>query len=139
LPSAGVKSPSSRADASNVSLLPAADNLWLYVVAIAAWLVVGCLRTIGFEYCNAVLWHNLKVEVHKLRTEQEQRLRELQSGAVPVPRARPKAPAAPPSPPAAAQPVETLASASPSPPQAADSPAQTPRAEQPSAELAAAA
>ncbi len=68
-----------------MSLLPSPDNLWIYVAAIAAWLVLGCLRTIGFEYYNVVKWHNLKVEVHKLRLKQEQRLKNLQAVGEPIP------------------------------------------------------
>jgi len=72
-----------------VSLLPDPDNIWFYVAAIAAWLVLGCLRIIGFEYYNAVLWHNLKIQVHNLRRQQQQRLRELQTSRKKLPAAAP--------------------------------------------------
>lgn len=82
-----------------MSLLPDPDNLWLFVGLIAALLVLGCLKTIGFEYYNAVLWHNLKIEVRNLQIEQKRRLKELErAGEAPPPaRRRPKsvAPAAP--------------------------------------------
>jgi hypothetical protein len=61
-----------------MSLLPNPDNLWFFIAVIAACLVWGCLRTIGFEYYNAVLWHNLKIEVQNLQIEQKRRLRELE-------------------------------------------------------------
>jgi len=61
-----------------MSLLPNPDNLWFFIAVIAACLVWGCLKTIGFEYYNAVLWHNLKIEVQNLQIEQKRRLRELE-------------------------------------------------------------
>jgi len=71
-----------------MSVLPNPDNLWFFIVVIAACLVWGCLRTIGFEYYNAVLWHNLKIEVQSLQIEQKRRLRELERDeAAPPPRA----------------------------------------------------
>ena len=61
-----------------MSLLPNPDNLWFFIAVIAACLVWGCLKSIGFEYYNAVLWHNLKIEVQNLQIEQKRRLRELE-------------------------------------------------------------
>jgi hypothetical protein len=61
-----------------MSLLPNPDNLWLFVGVIAALLVLGCLKTIGFEYYNAVLWHNLKIDVQSLQIDQKRRLKELE-------------------------------------------------------------
>lgn len=80
-----------------MSLLPNPDNLWLFVGLIAALLVLGCLKAIGFEYYNAVLWHNLKIEVRNLQIEQKRRLKELErAGEAPKPvRRRPPAEAAP--------------------------------------------
>lgn len=57
---------------------------WLLIVAVMAIAVISCLRVIGFSYYNAVCWHNLKVEVHRLRAEQEDQLREVQ-GLGPLP------------------------------------------------------
>ena len=76
-----------------MSLLPNPDNLWLFVGLIAALLVLGCLKTIGFEYYNAVLWHNLKIEVQSLQIDQKRRLKELErAGEAPPPaRRRPRA------------------------------------------------
>jgi hypothetical protein len=61
-----------------MSLLPNPDNLWLFVAFIAGLLVLACLRTIGCAYYNAVLWHNLKVDVRNLQIEQKRRLKELE-------------------------------------------------------------
>jgi hypothetical protein len=61
-----------------MSVLPNPDNLWLFVAFIAALLVLACLRTIGYAYYNAVLWHNLKVEVRNLQIEQKRRLKQLE-------------------------------------------------------------
>lgn len=38
---------------------------------------LGFLKTIGYEYYRAVCWHNLRIEVQRLRREQERRLVEL--------------------------------------------------------------
>jgi cell wall-associated NlpC family hydrolase len=72
-----------------MSVLPNPENLWLFVAFIAALLVLACLRAIGHAYYNAVLWHNLKVEVQNLQIEQKRRLKELeQAGEAPQPRRR---------------------------------------------------
>jgi hypothetical protein len=72
-----------------MSVLPNPDNLWLFVAFIAGLLVLACLRTIGHAYYNAVLWHNLKVEVQNLQIEQKRRLKELeQTGETPQRRRR---------------------------------------------------
>jgi hypothetical protein len=61
-------------------ILPSPENLWLYVAAIAALLVLGCLRAIGCEYDRAVRWHNLRIEVHNLRLEQQRKKRAIERG-----------------------------------------------------------
>jgi hypothetical protein len=53
------------------------DLAWVLIVVIAAWMVLGCLKAIGYGYYNAVLWHNLRIQVHNLRIEQKRRLTEL--------------------------------------------------------------
>jgi hypothetical protein len=75
-----VKSRSPGADAAGMSPL-SADLVWFLIALIMAWLVVGCLKAIGYGYYNAVLWHNLKIQVHKLQIEQKRRLRELDDPA----------------------------------------------------------
>ena len=49
----------------------------LTIGLVIATAIFGCLRVIGYEYYNAVLWHNLRIEVHRLRNEQQQRLQEM--------------------------------------------------------------
>jgi hypothetical protein len=61
-----------------MSILPSPENLWLYVAAIAALLVIGCLRAIGWEYGRAVRWHNLRIDVQNLRLEQERKKRAIE-------------------------------------------------------------
>ena len=71
-----VKSRRRGADAAGMSPLNA-DLAWFLIALIMAWLVLGCLKAIGYGYYNAVLWHNLKIQVHQLRNEQKRRLQEL--------------------------------------------------------------
>ena len=54
--------------------LPTPENLWIYVAIIAGGMVVACLRIIGHAYYEAVRRHDLRVEVHRLRAEQQRRL-----------------------------------------------------------------
>jgi hypothetical protein len=66
-----------------------ADLAWVLIIAIAAWMVLGCLKAIGYGYYNAVLWHNLRIQVHDLRIEQKRRLTELDdAGSADSPSAR---------------------------------------------------
>ena len=57
-----------------MAVLPNPDNLWIYVALISGTLIVACLRIIGHAYHDAIRWHNLRVEVHRLKTEQQRRL-----------------------------------------------------------------
>lgn len=54
-----------------------AEAIWLLIAIVLIITVVGCLRVIGFAYYNAVVWHNLKVEVQQLRVEQRRQIAEL--------------------------------------------------------------
>jgi len=52
-------------------------DVWWVVLAVAAWLVLMCLKAIGKDIDHAVRWHDLKVEAHGLRLRQQRRLKEL--------------------------------------------------------------
>ncbi len=49
--------------------------------ALIALLIAGCvlafLRVTGFAFYNAVIWHNLKIEVHQMRISQQKKLYEM--------------------------------------------------------------
>lgn len=47
---------------------------WIFVIFIAAWMVYACLRVIAREYATAVAWHDLRVQVQRLRREQQRRV-----------------------------------------------------------------
>lgn len=61
---------------------------WIPLGIVLAIFCIACLRVIGHEYYMAVCWHNLKVEVHRLRIEQHERIQQL-GGAEAAPAAAP--------------------------------------------------
>lgn len=58
-----------------MDLLPAPTTL--AIIAVIVITILSCLRVIGHEYYNAVLWHNLKIEVHRLRIKQQRKMEEM--------------------------------------------------------------
>jgi len=52
--------------------------VWFMVALVIAWFVIGCAKVIGYEYHNAVLWHDLRVQVQNLRRDQMQKISRLQ-------------------------------------------------------------
>lgn len=60
-----------------MGIVPASELAWGFMLLVALALVVGCLKVIAYEYFNAVRWHNLRIECHRLRIAQKKRLREL--------------------------------------------------------------
>jgi hypothetical protein len=69
-----VKSARSRADAVDVSFVLDPTVCTALIALIVVWAIFGCLKTIGNQYDQAVRWHNLKVETHRLRLHQQRRL-----------------------------------------------------------------
>lgn len=59
--------------------MPLSDEIIIRIatVGVIAMMALGVLKTIGFEYFRAVCWHNLRLEVQRLRRYQEQRLQQL--------------------------------------------------------------
>ena len=57
------------------------EAYWFAIGVIVVWLVSGCLRIIGFEYRNAVRWHDLRVRVQRLRLEQKRHLEAIEADA----------------------------------------------------------
>lgn len=53
------------------------EGLWVAIAAVAAWLVVTCLRHIAGEIEYGIRRHNLHVEAQMLRIRQAERLRAL--------------------------------------------------------------
>jgi hypothetical protein len=50
---------------------------WLILAVIATAMVIACLRIVGHEYATAVAWHDLRVEVQRLRRQQHARLEQI--------------------------------------------------------------
>ncbi|MHC5113682.1 MAG: hypothetical protein ACYTGP_04555 [Planctomycetota bacterium] len=74
--------------------------VWFMIALVITWFAIGTLKVIGYEYYNAVLWHNLRIQVQDLRREQKQKISRLQrdQGEAPAPRDRGRAVADPVSP-----------------------------------------
>lgn len=53
-----------------LSMIPPITSAgWLVLLLLIAAAILSIVRVIGWEYRNAVTWHNLRVEVHRLRRE----------------------------------------------------------------------
>ena len=74
--------------------------IWLLVALIIVGFALGALRVVGYEYYNAVMWHNLRVKVQHLRQDQDRRMRSLMRDDPPPPSTAPA--------PAAAEPTEAV-------------------------------
>ncbi|MCP3905906.1 MAG: hypothetical protein GY715_19960 [Planctomycetes bacterium] len=61
-----------------MSALSPSNLVWVLIALVIAWFALGYLRVIGYEYHNAVLWHNLRVQVQNLRHDQNRRLKRIE-------------------------------------------------------------
>jgi len=50
---------------------------WIAIGAIIAAVILASLRVVGYDYYNAVLWHNLRIQVQRMRQAQADQVRQL--------------------------------------------------------------
>ncbi len=58
------------------------ETAWILIGLVIAGTMLAILRVTGFAYYNSVVWHNLRVEVHRLRIAQQRRMYDMAMGVL---------------------------------------------------------